>query len=482
MSAQQQRINDLAAQLAIVSTRLSALDGALQVQRVTLQRNASALALALEQLRDEHPCTLECEHGGEPELDCLTCTACDAGWAGSRCHVPVSCVSHCAPDDSVCRCEHGGELDASTCECRCAPGWTGQRCLDVDANVAPELQVDFLAQLLGGDTPDDENTTDPHALMRALAAGQRVPSTVGYGRRPITGRLTLPLLALDQGAGERYVDPRGQAYTVPWGVRLDEIAQSVTLPPAKHEVFPTISDWMTRLFDWSRGSTVVPSPLAMTHTSASKVFDAFFASGASLGMTAVQVPLYSTKLRADVTTYPLASHMQQALDYLAGMDYPGRKDLYYTFLDHVGTSVVVSSLAGGSVERLVRFKGTLWNDTSIGAKVRDNSWVKEQLEISWSGQTGQGSWTKEDKRFTNNVDYARQICRGGTSVEVDCGSVNDLNKWRQDLWLLPVAVVDTVVPVTRLVKNPELAQKMTRALNDYIADQNAHYGKPPKAA
>jgi hypothetical protein len=300
---------------------------------------------------------------------------------------------------------------------------------------------------------------------------------VGYGRRPITGRITQPILSLSDVGGEQFIDPLKNAYTVWPSVSLVQIPPSPQLPPPKLEVFASVSDWTARLFDWQRSTTVVPSPLAMQHSSVSKVFTAFFAAGASLGVTSVQVPLYSTTLRQNVATYSLTQQVQQALDLLAGLDYPARSDLYFAFFDHLGTNVVTSSLAGGGIEKQTRLKGAIWNDPSIGAKVRDNSWVKEQLEISWSDKTGRGSSSKQDIRFTNNVDYERQICRGGVSVESDCGAIKDVQQWRSSLWQLPVPVIDTVVPITAIVKNSNLAGKMERALAEYIRIQQDYFGK-----
>jgi len=470
----------LQSQLAAVQQRLARVDSAVASQ----QSSAALLAVAVEQLRSEQPCALQCTHGGEPSADCTHCLLCDNGWTGPECRMPAACVSVCADDAARCACDNGAAVDEMSCECACLPGWEGTTCAAVNTSVTVAEQVDFLASLLGGDNADGNVTdgVDESQTLRRMVLEARLPSTVGYGRLPVTGKLTLPLLALEAGK-QRLTDPQGNGYAVPSDMVADLLPQTTELPPARHEVYPKLSDWMSKLFDWQRSQTLSPSPLAMRHSTAQTMFNAFFTAGSSLGLTAVQVPLYCAQLRSPLGSSaavpPLTPSVQAALDYLKPFDYPASKELYRTFLSHVGTSVVVKSLVGGSIERLMRFTAGLWNDTSIGGKVRDNSFVREQLEMSWSAQTGPGAWQKNDPRFTKWVDYLLQTCRGGTSAEQNCAALKDVKAWRSALWQMPVAVTDSLVPVTRIVKDVKLQERLTRAMNDYVTEQHAAYGKAP---
>lgn len=115
--------------------------------------------------------------------------------------------------------------------------------LSEDTNASSTSQIDFLANLLGGNKTADqdgeysENSVYPNFQNGLLTdTTQNIPSAVGYGRRPVTGRITQPILQLDSSHGERYKDPLGQSYIVPFGVALDVIAQTPTMPPAKHKV------------------------------------------------------------------------------------------------------------------------------------------------------------------------------------------------------------------------------------------------------
>lgn len=267
-------------------------------------------------------------------------------------------------------CAHGGwrELpaDEGGCSCRCAPGWSGPACL-ARAPVQPEQERAFLLDVLSAERPPSS------VEMRRGSAAPLLPSALGYGRHPFSGKLALPLVQLAGGA--QWTDPLGHVYVLPQGAALDaSLAGQAVAPETK--VWPSIREYLKGLLVWQQTGDLVPSPLSENHRSYDELLTGFFAAGTSLGQTRWMAPLYSLSLPSPsvLQTAPLTPAVAQALQYLGGHAYPARKDLYFTLLDRLGTAAVWRSQCGGLIERVTHLRADVWQ---LGGGVASTDWVKE---------------------------------------------------------------------------------------------------------
>jgi len=303
-----------------------------------------------------------------------------------------------------------------------------------------------------------------------MAGEPLLPSSLGFGRHAFSNRLGLPLVELERGQVWR--DPSGQSYLLPRNSTIDTTTAKASI---KTHVWPTMKSYLSSHVDWTQSPTVTLSPLTEMHSNYDSLLTNYFGAMSSILQATYLEPRFTVSIPADVLSRAkLLGPVEVAFSILAKAAYPERKDLFFSFLNRVGTSFVWKSICGGLIERTSDDK----RDSQLGVGVgisSDNA--KQNLEINFFPGHGKAEWKDVVDSVIPHKGWVRQACLGGHSGEIDCLTVASVDAWKAQLWANPVPVIDAVLPITRLVKDTALQAKMAKALVDYIAQEKLRFQK-----
>lgn len=399
----------------------------------------------------------------------MTCV-CDGGWAGSRCETKTCAL----------KCKHGGSPNRQCNKCTgCLGAWGGKLCGTYDASVPQSTLMRKLDQIASA----SQSALDSQKHFNPVC--KQGHECVGWGVNGVTGRPTsFPVVHLSYDPTR--TDKKFNGMSEPVEVNANHVVNPVWAGIDGTNVFPRIEDYEQHVASQYLGASPVPAGTAGIYSLGfERVFDTYFQRDDDSALTVVRASksLISMQLPFDPTTNTRTFQFDRnarafALSLPPRYDTEGHKAQFRKFIESYGTSYATSATLGGLVEQYSSWNTWITNARSYGITSEE---LQRSAQIDFGRTTGLETYPSGDAQYAPGYVSHRHLnpiyCEGGDSKE-SCAA--NFEAWARTIGESPVLLDYHTAPISDLVDDPDVKAALDRAVQEYVAENNAAWSKIDK--